>query len=178
MFPVSHAPRRSTVSASEAWQAASGLESGEISDVSLRAAFKRIDLNGNGPTPTLTNLTLAPTAALTPSLSQTLIPTLALTLSLSLSLTATTNSTSRYYPRAGNGVIEQHELKAALLSSGQIEGDEATRQTVDNMIEWACSKAPNGDIDFKEYAKIMRVKLDLAKQAPGGVFIGRVLIGC
>ena len=63
MFPVSHAPRRSTVSASEAWQAASGLESGEISDMSLRAAFKRIDLNGNG-------------------------------------------------------VIEQHELKAALLASG------------------------------------------------------------
>jgi hypothetical protein len=97
------------MSASEAWQAASGLESGEISDVSLRAAFKRIDLNGNG-------------------------------------------------------VIEQHELKAALLSSGQIEGDEATMQTVDNMIEWACTKAPNGDIDFEEYARIMRVKLDLAKQ--------------
>jgi hypothetical protein len=36
------------VSASEAWQAASGLESGEISDVTLRAAFKRIDTNGNG----------------------------------------------------------------------------------------------------------------------------------
>jgi len=35
------------VSASEAWQAASGLESGEISDVTLRAAFKRIDTNGN-----------------------------------------------------------------------------------------------------------------------------------
>jgi len=97
------------MSASEAWQAASGLESGEISDVSLRAAFKRIDLNGNG-------------------------------------------------------VIEQHELKAALLASGQIEGDEATMQTVDNMIEWACTKAPNGDIDFEEYARIMRVKLDLAKQ--------------
>jgi len=97
------------MSASEAWQAASGLESGEISDMSLRAAFKRIDLNGNG-------------------------------------------------------VIEQHELKAALLASGQIEGDEATMQTVDNMIEWACTKAPNGDIDFEEYAKIMRVKLDLAKQ--------------
>ena len=32
------------------------------------------------------------------------------------------------------------------------------------MIEWACTKAPNGDIDFEEYAKIMRVKLDLAKQ--------------
>ena len=61
-------------------------------------------------------------------------------------------------------MIEQHELKAALLSSGQIEGDEATMQTVDNMIEWACTKAPNGDIDFEEYAKIMRVKLDLAKQ--------------
>ena len=45
-----------------------------------------------------------------------------------------------------------------------MEGDEATRQTVDNMIEWACTKAPNGDIDFEEYAKIMRVKLDLAKQ--------------
>jgi hypothetical protein len=45
-------PPVSTVSASEAWQAASGLESGEISDVSLRAAFKRIDLNGNGPAPT------------------------------------------------------------------------------------------------------------------------------
>jgi len=62
-------------------------------------------------------------------------------------------------------VIEQHELKAALLASGQIEGDEATMQTVDNMIEWACTKAPNGDIDFEEYARIMRVKLDLAKQA-------------
>ena len=36
------------MSASEAWQAASGLESGEISDVTLRAAFKRIDTNGNG----------------------------------------------------------------------------------------------------------------------------------
>ena len=44
-------------------------------------------------------------------------------------------------------MIEQHELKAALLASGQIEGDEATMQTVDNMIEWACTKAPNGDID-------------------------------
>ena len=61
-------------------------------------------------------------------------------------------------------MIEQHELKAALLASGQIEGDEATMQTVDNMIEWACTKAPNGDIDFEEYARIMRVKLDLAKQ--------------
>ena len=26
------------------------------------------------------------------------------------------------------------------------------------------TKAPNGDIDFEEYARIMRVKLDLAKQ--------------
>ena len=58
-----HTHTLATVSASEAWQAASGLESGEISDMSLRAAFKRIDLNGNG-------------------------------------------------------VIEQHELKAALLASG------------------------------------------------------------
>ena len=53
MFPwLPRPPPVSTVSASEAWQAASGLESGEISDVSLRAAFKRIDLNGNGPAPT------------------------------------------------------------------------------------------------------------------------------
>jgi Ca2+-binding EF-hand superfamily protein len=97
------------LSASEAWQAASGLESGEISDVTLRAAFKRIDTNGNG-------------------------------------------------------VIEKHELQAALLASGQIEEDAHIKQTVDNMIEWACTKAPNGDIDFEEYARIMRVKLDLAKQ--------------
>ena len=55
------------MSASEAWQAASGLESGEISDVTLRAAFKRIDTNGNG-------------------------------------------------------VIEKHELQAALLASGQVRG--------------------------------------------------------
>ena len=107
MFPGSHAPRRSTVSASEAWQAASGLESGEISDVSLRAAFKRIDLNGNGPTPTLTatltlapTLTPAPTAALIPSPTQTLTLTLALTLSLRLSLTPTTNSTLNSTRRA------------------------------------------------------------------------------
>ena len=32
-----------------------------------------------------------------------------------------------------------------------MEGDEATRQTVDNMIEWACTKAPNGDIDCRSY---------------------------
>ena len=59
----------------------------------------------------------------------------------------------------GNGVIEQHELRDAILASGQVESDEATAQTVDNMIEWACTKTPNGDIDFEEYTKIMRVKL-------------------
>ena len=186
MFPVSHAPRRSTVSASEAWQAASGLESGEISDVSLRAAFKRIDLNGNGPTPN-PHPNPQPNTNPNPSPHRSPHPKPKPDHNPHPRPHAQPQpqphrhhqlNPSRYYPRAGNGVIEQHELKAALLSSGQIEGDEATMQTVDNMIEWACTKAPNGDIDFEEYARIMRVKLDLAKQAPGGVFIGRVLIGC
>lgn len=104
MFPRLTCLSLASVSASEAWHAASALESGDTSDMGLRAAFKRIDTNGNG-------------------------------------------------------VIEQHELKAAILASGQVEGDEATMQTVDNMIEWACTKTPNGDIDFEEYSKIMRVKL-------------------
>ena len=95
----------------------------------------------------------------------------------------------------GNGLIEANELKAAIMASGQSDIDD---EAVDNMIAWgaplygslsntgpsscdglpltrgrvapgaACTKTPNGDIDFEEYCAIMRLKLPYFKTQVAG----------
>jgi hypothetical protein len=99
--------------ASEAWHQASAFNpQSATSDESLREAFNRIDINGNG-------------------------------------------------------LIEPNELKAALMASGQTDIDD---ETVDNMIQWACTKVRRSSPPSLEHPDFYRRSVPIVRSCAPGKF--------